>query len=73
MRTRLDLLRPNLDKNVCNKQASQKQQHDTHSQTREFFIGQEVMVKNLRPGPAWIPGTVVQRLGPVSFLVEVET
>jgi hypothetical protein len=28
------------------------------------------MVRNLRPGPDWIPGTIVERLGPISYLVE---
>ena len=30
------------------------------------------MAKNLRPGPAWIPAVVVEQLGPLSYLVEIE-
>ena len=30
------------------------------------------MAKNLRPGPNWIPAVVVERLGPLSYLVETE-
>ena len=28
------------------------------------------MAKNLRPGPKWIPAVIVERLGPLSYLVE---
>ena len=45
-----------------------------HSMTRarytEFFVGQSVMARNLRPGPDWVPAIIVERLGPVSYLVE---
>jgi len=30
------------------------------------------MAKNLRSGPTWIPAVVVERLGPLSYLVETE-
>ena len=72
LRTRLDLLRPSVEKYVCERQAAQKELHDKTSKQRDFFIGQQVMTKNLRPGPTWVPGVIVERLGPVTFLVEVE-
>ena len=31
------------------------------------------MVKNMHPGPDWIPAVITQQLGPVSFLVDVES
>ena len=72
LRTRLDLLRPNMEGQVVNKQANQKVTHDQHSRDREFMIGQRVMARNLRPGPKWIPGTIVGRNGPLSYVVQVE-
>ena len=30
------------------------------------------MARNLRPGPDWIPAVVVERLGPLSYLIETE-
>ena len=36
------------------------------------MIGQRVMVHNLRPGPTWIPGTIVGRNGPLSYVVQVK-
>ena len=55
------------------KQAQQKAQHDYHAKYQEFQIGQKVMVRSMhmRPGPAWIPREVIQKLGPVTYLVEV--
>ena len=29
------------------------------------------MVRNLRPGPTWIPGTIVEQSGPLSYIVSV--
>ena len=52
--TRLDLLRPNRRSHVVHKQAKQKEMHDSHSQDCEWFIGQRVMVQNLRSGFDWV-------------------
>ena len=72
LRTRLDLLRPDIEQKVHEKQAHQKTHHDQHAKPRQFTVGQPVMVRNLRPGPTWIPGTIAQQLGPVSYLVNVQ-
>ena len=48
-RTRLDLLRPNIESQVANRQVDQKVAHDKHSRDQEFMVGQRVMVRNLRP------------------------
>ena len=73
VRTRLDLLRPDLERRVCERQAEQKWQHHQHAKQRELFIGQKVMAKNLRSrGPRWVPGVVVERLGPLTYLVLVD-
>jgi len=72
LRTRLDLLGPQLNTQVCNKQAAQKEPHDNRAKTREFCVGQEVMARNFRPGTKYLPGVVVQKLGPLSYLVEMK-
>ena len=54
LRTRLDLLRPDCNRQVCDRQAMQKADHDRHSHQQEFHVGQNVMPKNLRPGAAWM-------------------
>ena len=48
--TRLDLLRPSIQKRVQERQADQKHYHDAHSKHCEFDIGQSVLVRNLRDG-----------------------
>lgn len=67
----MDLLRPDVEERVVSKQADLKTQHDQHSKSRELFLGQRVLVRIIRPGQAWIPGTVVERNGPLSYLVQV--
>ena len=48
LRTRLDLLRPELGVTVSEKQAEQKKYHDLHSRKQNFFIGERVLVHNMR-------------------------
>ena len=62
LRTWLDLLRPNCESTVCQQQARQKHHHDQHSHSQEFFVGQNVMARNLRDGPRWVPGVVMSGL-----------
>ena len=61
---------PDKKSQVLTKQAEQKEHHDRRSQERDFFVGESVMAKNLRPGPDWVPAVVVERLGPLTYLVE---
>lgn len=71
LRTRLDLLKPRLQDTVLEKQSLQKSQHDQHARERQMEVGNTVMVRNLRPGEAWVSGVIVKRLGPVTYLVDV--
>jgi len=71
IRTAFDLLKPSPEATVLDKQSNQKSAHDSCARERNWFIGQSVMAKNLRPGPDWIPAVIVERLGPLSFLVEM--
>lgn len=73
LRTRFHLLLPDCERRVCQKQAEQVANHDQHIKHREFVSGQSVRVRNLRPGPKWITGTILQRLGPLSYLVKLES
>jgi hypothetical protein len=54
------------------KQSVQKSSHDRRSRAREFIVGDRVLARNYRPGPDWIPGTIVEVLGPVTYTVETE-
>ena len=67
----LDLLHPAMDQTVAISQAQRKQQHDQHAQPRDLFVGQRVLVCNFRPGPTWVPGTIIKCNGPLSYQVKV--
>ena len=69
-RTRLDLLRPNLEVNVEKKQLQQKVDHDRHAKGRVFKTGTLVYARNFGSGHTWTPGHIVERSGPVSFMVK---
>ena len=71
LRTLLNLLRPDISTKVQDKQASQKQYHDKKSRDRHFQVGQSVLVENNKPEPKWVVGTVVEKLGDISYRVQV--
>ena len=73
LRTRLDLIHPDIRSTVHNEQAKQKKNHDRHCRGREYFIGQNVSARNFRTGPPWTAGVVVERLGPLTYLVQVNS
>ena len=50
--------------------AKPKEPRSQKTQIREFFVGQGVMARNMRPGPDWVSAIIVERLGPVSYLME---
>ena len=37
-----------------------------------MVVGQRVMARNVRPGPNWVPATILEVLGPVSYLIETD-
>ncbi len=73
LRTRLTLLKPNLDSKVQQEQLKQKQAHDKSQTVRELEINQPCRVRNTREGreEKWIAGRVMKRLGPLRYLVQV--
>ena len=65
IRTRLDLLHPDVTSRVQARQLSQKDAVDRHRYARGFSIGQQVMARNFHVGSR-------NSHGPVSYLVEVQ-
>ena len=72
LRTRFSLLQPDQERTVANKQALQKSAHDCRARSRDWIVGDRVMARNLHPGPDWVPSTILEVLGPVTYLVETE-
>ena len=72
LRTRFDLIHPDLEKKVADKQEQQKKYHDQHARGRKFSLGQEVMARNYGKGNKWMPGIIKKQNGPVSYTVLVD-
>ena len=47
----------------------QKKNHDCHCRGHQYFVGQEVIVHNFHAGPPWSVDVIVERLGPLTYLV----
>ena len=71
LRTRLHLLAPDIGGHVRDQLARQKERHDQHCQMRTLGIGQSVWARNFRDGARWVKAMVSDRLGPVSYLVQL--
>ena len=70
LKSRFDLLKPNIATRVIQKQREQKDSHDSHAIGRQFQEGDSVYARDFRQGQSWLTGTIVKCLGPVSFEVE---
>ena len=71
LRTRWDLLKPSISSRVCTRQNKMKEGHDQHAKMRVFEVGKSVVVRNFRGGEKWVPGVIVQQLGPLTYLIDV--
>ena len=71
LRSRLDLLRPDVEAKVHSNQIKMKQQHDKQARSRSFYVGDAVFARNFLNKPKWMSGVIQEKLGPVSFLVEL--
>ena len=71
LRTRLDLLKPNVSRDVAKGQASQKFHHDKSAKAREFQVGQAVWVRDVLK-KQWIKGKIAERIAPYSYKVQTE-
>ncbi|KAI7813566.1 hypothetical protein IRJ41_020631 [Triplophysa rosa] len=66
LRSRLDLIKPNVRWYVENKQFASIKDRPT----KTFRVGQEVLARDYRM-EKWQPGTIVTRTGPLSYAVKV--
>ena len=71
LRTRFDFLRKRPKEVVRSNQAEQKKNFDRRTKHRCFFPGSPVLVRDYRGGNKWIAGTVLRKLGPVTYHVDV--
>ena len=72
LRSRLDLIHPDITKKVESKQEKQKSAHDTEQPLRKFTVNDHVLVRNLpSSNPKWLPGVIVKVTGPLSYVVRL--
>ena len=73
IRSRLDLLHPDMRKEVIRHQVTQKENHDAKVKAdRRFEVSDSVFARNYAVGAPWIAGTIVGIDGPVSYVVRLE-
>ena len=70
LRSRLDLLRPDMEARVLDKLSKQEHYANRHSKIRPFQEGEEVYIHNFGEGQKWIPGRIIALEGNVSFRVQ---
>ena len=70
LQSHLDLLKPDMDTTVLNRQIHQQLNHDAHARNRQFQIGDNV-VENFSYGPKWLAGTVKQVRRPLTYMVKL--
>lgn len=71
LRTKLDLIRPNIQSYVSDKQSKQIVNYGG-SKTRVLFEGQPVLVRDYRGRNKWIEGVIIKTLSTVSYLVRLK-
>ena len=69
LRTCFVLMMPNTKQHV--KQADQKQHHDKRAKSQPMFPGTTVLVREYNRPNKWIPGVILQKLGPVTFSIAI--
>lgn len=70
LRMRWDLLMQDTEKTVQERQQKQSEQRSSRAHVREFNIGDSVVAKNYGSGPAWLPGKIAHKLGPLTYIVD---
>ena len=70
IRTKLDLLKPDVSKNIDKALIEQKLHHDKHAKPKIFTTGQHVWVQNIT-GKGYQAGKVVKCNSEHSYLVEI--
>lgn len=70
LRTRFDLLRPNLSNTVAQKQEKQKS-YFRGNKTRYLYLNQSVLVRDYRSKNKWVEGIVIKQLSDVMYIVKI--
>lgn len=72
MRSQMDNLRPQMGGKIQQSLSRQQRNHDSHSRSREWVVGEDVYAMNYGPGSKWLPGKVIGLEGSVVYSIELE-
>ena len=72
LRSRLDLVVPDIRSKVLKKQQTQIINHDKKARNRTLQVGDTVSVRNFPSGNGWLPGIIEERSGPLSFQIKLQ-
>ena len=73
LRSRFDLLHPEVSKKVESQQEKQVESHDYSRPLRSFKVNAKVYAKNLTTNtPKWITGIVTKITGPLLYVIQLE-
>ena len=68
----MNQIHTNVESSVNTAQGMQKANHDKKAKETKYVIGHNVIAKNFRNGPKWLPGVIVEQLGTLTFLVQLD-
>ena len=71
LKSRMDLIRPNIEDRVMNRQMKQQAYSDLHSKSRHFEVGESIYIWNFGSGIKWLSGHISASVGNVSFEVQL--
>ena len=69
LRSRLDLLLPDLETRVSERQSTQQYYSNRHAKNRSFVVGEAVYFRNFGGGARWMAGHISSSVGNVSYEV----
>ncbi len=72
LRTKLDIVHPDVIKNVAKAQSRQVKYFNQGTKPQSFRINQKVWARNYKEKPRWVSGFVVQKLGAVTYRVKIQ-
>ena len=71
IKSRLDLLLPNVKTKVAQSLQRQKQNHDKLTKDRAFDVNDKFFVNNPQGTPTWLEGIVTEITGPLSYKIKL--
>ena len=66
-----DMLQPNVQVTVENKQDRQMQNYDIHYKQSNLFTGTPIMAKNFTSNPKWLPGIVIDCVALLTYSIQL--